>query len=218
MVLSCVPVQGQTLLPKFGVALSTISLSKDFFFSESYDIKNKLGIVGGLGFELMLGEKMALQPELLFYQKGYKTQSKQSNITYETTLTLNYVELPLLFKVKVGSYYVNAGPSIALGVGGKYKNKVSGPFTGSSFETKVKFGKEPDNNTSSDLYVDNNIDLGLQIGGGYIIADVIMIDLRYGFGLTNIWDKDASIGYNDNKSKLKSFQVTMGVPIRLRRK
>ena len=204
--------EAQTLIPKFGAALSNISVSKDAT-SQGTDIKNKLGIVGGVGFEFMLGKKIALQPELLFHQKGYKTSLSQSNTNYESSVTLNYLELPVLVKVKFGSFYVNAGPYVAMGLGGKYKSKASGLFNG-SVDGKVKFGKAPDNDTSNDVYIDNTIDAGVQIGGGYLIANKIMIDLRYGFGLTNIADKDASSGYNDNKSKLRSFQVTVGVPLR----
>lgn len=202
----------QILIPKLGLSLSTISVSKEA--SAGSDQKNGHGIVGGIGVEFMISHKIALQPELLFHQKSYKFISNESNTTYEDTETLNYLELPILVKIKFGSFYVNAGPSVALGLNGKYKSKSSGAYNAST-ERNIKFGKMPANYQGRDAFVDNNFDMGVQVGGGYIIAERVIIDLRYGFGLINISDKDPAMGYNDNKSKLRSFQVTIGVPIQL---
>ncbi len=213
--------QSQTLIPKIGGSLSTVTIgdNKSNFIVDK--TKNKIGFIVGAALELPLHGKFSLQPELLFHQKGFKEISTLNDpivgtINFETSYTLNYLELPVLVKVKLGSFYVNAGPSVALGIGGKYKLKGSGT-SNFSHEGKVKFGMRPDNDQSDNTYVDNNVDVGIQIGGGYVIANLIVVDLRYGCGLINILNKDPSIGRYDNKSKLRSFQVTIGVPIRLRK-
>ncbi len=79
----------------------------------------------------------------------------------------------------------------------------------------VKFGKEPDNYSGDDLYIDNGLDFGLQLGAGYKIANLIVVDVRYGLGLSNFIDKDSANGIDDNKSKNRSFQFTVGFPIKL---
>lgn len=217
LVLLSIIAKAQTLIPKFGAAVSTISYNQ--LAADGLDVQNKIGIVGGVGLEFMLGGKMALQPELLFHQKGWKSSITDTdfNMTQQSTVTINYLEIPILVKVKFGSFYVNAGPSVALGLGGKYTLKESGTYNG-TFDWNIKFGNTlntSDYEKVDAVYINNNIDVGLQVGGGYVVANKIMIDLRYGFGLTNIMDKN---DLKDNKSKLRSFQVTVGVPIRLGKK
>ena len=66
--------QSITLMPKIGGSMSTISFSKDL--TGISDVKNKFGFIGGLAIEIPAGNKIAIQPEILFHQKGWKeTQS-----------------------------------------------------------------------------------------------------------------------------------------------
>ena len=74
------------------------------------------------------------------------------------------------------------------------------------FEGKVKFGEEPHNYAGSNYYV-NPFDFGLQFGAG-VKVKVVVIDLRFGLGLTDLIDKrDLSTNVN------RSLQLTAGFPI-----
>ncbi|HEY9046616.1 MAG TPA: outer membrane beta-barrel protein [Ohtaekwangia sp.] len=94
------------------------------------------------------------------------------------------------------------GPSVAYGLGGKYKYEEGSQ----KIETKVKFGNG--NSSNDDLYLGNKIDFGVQFGGGVLIAGKVMVDVRYGLGLTNITD--------GSNAKNGGFQFTVGVPISLK--
>ncbi len=105
------------ILPKAGVTLSSVS-----YGDESNDQRAKVGFVGGAGLEIGIVENFfSVQPELLFIRKGERYRSGGA----ETKATLNYLELPVLAKLSFGSEavkgYLNAGPSLAMGLTGKHK-------------------------------------------------------------------------------------------------
>ena len=200
-------------MPKAGVSLSNVSFSDDFK-SPGEKYKSKIGMIIGVAVEIpLIGEMLALQPELLFHQKGFKYEDPgDGEYTQDATITTNYMELPILAKVKFGKFYAIAGPSFGYGIGGKYKSTFNDLYLGTSTETSgdVKFGTEPSNSTGDVIYVDNALDINVQVGVGMKIS-VIVIDLRYGIGLSNLYDQPSG-STMDNKSKNGSLQLTVGVP------
>jgi hypothetical protein len=173
--------------------------------SDVEDQKFNLGFTLGMGFNLPVGSgPISIQPELNFIQKGSKTNLDIFGTTYSSKLKLNYLEVPVLVKATFGSttkFYFNAGPSIALGLGGKMK--VTEGST--SEEADVKFGEGEDEET---LYVEKKTDFGLQFGGGVIIAEKVMIDLRFGAGLSSLFE--------DETVKNNVLQFTVGIPLNLK--
>jgi hypothetical protein len=209
VITSIAAARAQTITPKFGISLSTISASKSTNPDINSGVKNKIGISGGLAVEFVLKKRISIQPELLYVQKGNKYFLRaNTGISTDYIITLNYLEVPVLIKAKFDHFYFNVGPSLAMGLDGNYKITTNHPAIPHHMNGKIKFGKSSDENPDNDVYIDRRFDIGLQIGGGYVLANLIMIDLRYGFGMTNIYG-------NDSKSKLRSFQATLGVPIRL---
>jgi hypothetical protein len=188
-----------SLIPRAGITLSTIS-----YGNEPNDQEAKIGFVGGAGLEIGIIENFfSVQPELLFIQKGEDFDTRG----VETKATLNYLELPVLAKVSFGSHaikgYLNAGPSLAMGLTGRQKVE-GGEQSG---ETGIRFG---DASSDGRRYVDNRFDFGLQFGGGVGIGlgpGSVIADVRYGLGLTDLND--------DNRSKNRVFAFTMGYSIPL---
>ena len=201
-------------MPKIGGSLSKVSFSEDFF-GPDVDIKPKIGIIVGVAAEIpLIGETLALQPELLFHQKGFKFDDPgDGEYTEEGSATLNYLELPVLAKIKFGKFYAIAGPSFSYGIGGKYKSTLHDLTQGTTDESSsnIKFKERPDNYQGDDVFLDNAFDMGVQLGVGMKIS-VIVIDLRYGMGLTNLYDKPDGSPY-DYKSKNGSVQLTVGIPL-----
>jgi hypothetical protein len=127
---------------------------------------------------------------------GIKTESK-----------FNYLELPVLAKVAFGSPvikgYLNAGPSLALGLTGKYK--VEGGMNPG--EMDIRFGDSMDDTRR---YIDNRFDFGVQFGGGASFGvgpGAIIADVRYGLGLTDLDSRD--------QSKNRTWAFTLGYAIPL---
>ena len=152
-----------SIIPKAGISIA--SLASD---PKDDDAISKIGLQLGVAAEIGVNEMFAIQPELLFIQKGAKDKNSS-----DFSFNLSYLEIPVLAKVKFGSdvakFYVIAGPSLGIAVGGSVKG------TGGSVD--VEFGSDPGQVKRTDF--------GLQFGAGVNIKNFI-IDIRYGLGLSNI--------------------------------
>ena len=188
----------QTIIPKAGLVVSSF-LGKD----KLQEDRSTVGFTAGVGFNMPVGDGgFSVQTELNYIQKGSEAEyvAERSH----DKLTLGYLEIPLLAKITFGDFpsefYVNFGPSFGFGLGGKYK-KEGGLYPESQ---KVKFGEGDD---PDKYYVENGLDVGVQLGMGLIILERVMVDVRYGLGVTNI--------YKDYKITNSAFQLTVGSPLSL---
>jgi hypothetical protein len=186
-----------TIIPKAGLTLASI-VGKD----KNNEDKSKIGFTVGAGFNLPVGDgKFSVQPEINYIQKGSQADYVAAKATDK--LTLGYLEVPILAKITFGEYpsefYINFGPSFGYGLGGKYKMK-GGTDPESS---KVKFGG--DGEDLDEFYIENAMDIGVQVGAGLLILERVMIDLRYGMGVTSL--------YKDYDMKNSVLQFTVGSPL-----
>ncbi|RZK29744.1 MAG: PorT family protein, partial [Hymenobacter sp.] len=109
------------------------------------------GFEAGLTGNLQLGH-FAVQPSLLFSQKGYRTHGNLFTIdapgTYEETVRLNYLMLPVNLAYTLGEngqgLQVFAGPYVGLFLGGTYTRRIhedgylGGPAYDAEYGGKVK--------------------------------------------------------------------------------
>ena len=226
-----------SIMPKGGVTLTSASapkLFKDLGLGDSF--KSRVGFAGGVAFNLGVNEMFSIQPELLFIQKGFKAdltfddgEGQEATIPLSINVSINYIEVPVLAKVSFGSetakFFINAGPSIGIGLGGKAKYSV--PFL--SFEGDTKFmdlGIGPINESgfsdaSPDWALNNRIDFGVQFGAGAAFqlgSGQVVLDARYGLGLTSLYKEQTIAGFSaiskDNlKSKNNVLAFTLGYMI-----
>ena len=106
-------------------------------------------------------------------RKGGKLKVNNPLTTNESSLRLNTLELPLLARLHLGKFYMNAGPSIAYNLSGKN--------TMGDLSTKLSF------NNSGEGFM--RFDAGVQMGGGVEFPfkqKRIALDIRYSYGLTDI--------------------------------
>jgi hypothetical protein len=193
----------QTIIPKVGATMS--------MFTGDVESDVKAGFTIGAALNMPLGNgKFSFQPELNFIQKGTKNEFRfvdgpnVSDITEGTQkVTINYLEVPVLIKATFGSFHLNVGPSVGFGLGGKYKIETAD----GEFESDVKFGNEPDDETNLDYYIKESTDINLQFGFGWTIAKTVLLDFRSGFGLTNFDQRE------DYTTKNLVLQFAVGVPI-----
>jgi opacity protein-like surface antigen len=164
----------QVLGVKAGLNLSNV-LAKDDNKTYSDDNKMKPGFHLGVTAEIPFEEMFSFETGLLFTQKGYKYESSFMGTTYEGTLNLNYIEIPLNGKVSydMGSakIYGLLGPYVGFGLSGKYKNDDE--------DSKVDWGSDEDEDDFKRL------DFGLNVGAGVEI-DALTVGISYGLGLANI--------------------------------
>ena len=127
-----------------------------------------------------LNERFAAQFELLYIAKGGKLTSDAGGDA--VTLKLDYVEVPVLARVALTrtakrSFFLFAGPSFAVRTGASLEESVlvNGIRYGDAIDVGVDFKR---------------FELGLIAGGGAEIGQWIVVDARYGWGLTDINSND----------------------------
>jgi hypothetical protein len=121
---------------------------------------SRMGLVGGGYLALNFGPSFALRPEILYEQKG----AAVSGTT--TTTELDYIEVPVLLKLGLGTPVFN--PNILLGPAFSWNTLAKGPA-----------GTIPNVNSS---------DVGL-VGGIEIDLDKFLVSGRYELGLDNVAQK-----------------------------
>lgn len=210
----------QFLLPKIGATYSSI-----VFDDSGEDVESKLGLSFGVGYNIRINELLSVQPEVNFVQKGYSAKSNYTDFPYgggfqtvniSEDNKMNYLQVPILVKVTFGKFYINAGPSFGFGLNGKGKftySEIGEDQFGYPYEYSddnkydILFGEMPDSYEGPDNYIENRMNISMQVGGGVTLMDKLNIDLRYGVGLTNLYDTF--------KMQHRVLQLTLGVPIRL---
>jgi Outer membrane protein beta-barrel domain len=140
--------------------------------------KSANGLQAGVSFQAGITPAFSLVTELYYMRKGGKLKNNNPLTGTESSIRLNTIELPVMARVHVGKFYMNAGPSIAYNLSGKRKiDKVS---------DNLSF------NNSAGAF--KRFDAGIQMGGGFEFPfkqKRIALDIRYNYGLSNIsYDKE----------------------------
>lgn len=220
----------QRIIPKIGMSLYRASVHDKY---PEYDkVLSNPGFTAGVGYEISLKGNLSLQPEINFIQKGFIYKHEhydQGEDAYELnkfTLTVNYIEVPILVKVHLKKFYFVGGPSVGFGIGGKLRqeydfNDVSTDL-GFIKTYDVKFEDVPEGYASDSQtfeYVNNRVDVGVQLGAGIELFNKIMVEVRYGFGLTRLYDTRDEIYQFEHADQAKNqvLQFTVGMPLSLRK-
>lgn len=195
---------------KAGVNFASISESATLETYESLKNNSVAGFQAGLSFDLGLSKVFTIQPELLYIQKGGKsTYVINENNKFVSRLYYNYVEVPVLAKLKFYSeggsgFYLLGGPFIGLAVSGKSKNSVT--LFGNTTTTEEEFNF--DNDDEEDRQ--RRTDWGVSFGGGLKFGQ-LFLDARYNLGINNLLDTDTN-NQNDDKPyrRTRGLGLTLG--------
>ncbi len=121
----------------------------------------KVGFQIGALAEIMISDKFAVQPELLYSAQGTKFDG-EGDASYK----LDYLNIPIMAKYYVAEgFSLEAGPQIGFLMSAKYD------FDGGDEDIKDEL---------------NSTDFGLNFGAGYDVTENINLGLRYSLGLSNI--------------------------------
>jgi hypothetical protein len=193
--------QGIRLGVKAGANLA--NLSGDLLNEDRYE--NKLGFHGGVMLNIGLLDDgfLSVQPEVLFSQKGFTYADQEYTIgsdryKYDGDVTYNYIDVPVLLKIKAGSVYFEAGPQYSYLL--KRKN---------DFEFTRNGNPVVQTSNTTDLDNVNRNEIGYAAGLGYQSDGGLVLGLRYNGSFTD-FGKD---GYQDDdtrNARNSVFQASVG--------
>lgn len=191
---------------KAGVNFSNMLFEEDDTSIEDLARDGAVKFTGGLSFILPLGNAVAIQPELLFVQKGAKNTYTFAGEEFSSDWTYNYLDIPLLLRLSLGDthgeglgIYINGGAYLGYAFSGK--NTTESPL-----------GKVETEFTFDDVDDQRRIDYGFALGGGLTLGN-LFFDLRYSHGTNNLLDDDADNSNDDGFKKLqhRGLALTTGL-------
>lgn len=165
---------------KAGVNVAATSFAGDDS-TDAYDERRIGFLAGGFGV-LPLTDRIALQIEGLFSQKGGRVTVEEIDAT--STLELDYLDFPVLARVGGAvsdrtRLHVFAGPSVGFRMGARSRVTVSGDtFSSGSVD-----------NIEDDVTL---FDFGFVAGAGADIGRRLVVDARYSWGLNNVIKDDSA--------------------------
>jgi hypothetical protein len=170
---------------KGGINLATVSGADKSL--GGIDPTRKLGLAGGISYRIGLIAGLAIQPEVMYIQKGAIYEGSMSyggySISGKTTLKGDYIDIPVLVKfnlpIPVFSPYIEGGVSYGILLSAKQKTEAGGQ----SNETDIK-----------DQLSKSDVSLIVGIGVEFLILE---IDARMVLGQTKLGkDSDAKVFNN----------------------
>lgn len=143
------------------------------------DKKHVTGYMAGISFQAGITPYFSIVTETYFTMKGGTLKNNNRITEGESTIRLYNVEAPLLARLHLNNIYINAGPYASFAVAGKIKIDET--------ESHPTISKSINFNNGEEGF--KRWELGLQAGAGYnfhIGKTKLALEMRYGYGLTNI--------------------------------
>jgi len=144
-------------------------------------LKTKVGFVGGIFIAFNLSNSFSIQTEVLYTMKGATMEYTDVEETVEQKLYGDYIEIPLLLKLK----FLSSGIQPFI---------FAGPYVGFKLSEKLEImGEEI---PMEEAILKNN-DYGAIFGGGLQLGSKFHLDVRYSMGLQKIIDDVESIDFKN---------------------
>ena len=156
----------------------------------------KVGIAAGAELEYMLSDNFSLSAGAIYSQQGTKFDWSYEDEKANFKLNMDYINVPIL-----ANYYVAKGFAIKAGIqaGFKANAKCKLDMDTQGMEDLVNEIINPYTKALEDAV--KGFELSIPVGLSYEISDFV-IDARYNFGVTKVFDGD------DCKNSV--FQFTVG--------
>ena len=163
-----------------GITGKGIKLGLNYTNATGADVKDAkavLGLAAGGFMTYSFTDMWAVQPEILYSQKGYKYEASIFGITVASSVATTYLDIPILARLNIPTEgtvkpFIVLGPSIGILLSAKAKASIAGITVG-----------------TADIKADSaSTDMGLVVGAG-VQSGTMTYDLRYQMGLSAL-DKD----------------------------
>ena len=213
-----VSAKAQLFYAQGGVNLANITKNGDGDTEDNNMLTTfNVGLLGRFG----ISKTVDIETGLLLTGRGSKAETYFNGGADYVKAKFNplYVELPVNLVLSLPlqsstSLFFNAGPYVAVGIGGKSKlNSKLGPLESSS-SSDIEFSNDdPFTSEQEDAAYDKlkRFDVGLNAGVGLDLKSVIL-KANYGFGLTKINSTETN-NSSDDKNKYRTLSFSVGIPL-----
>ncbi len=198
--------QEKTTSSQFGVK-STVNMSS-FNGDDVKDNDYKVGFSAGVYGHFPITDQFAVQPEVNFTRIGGKfkddvTEVGNTTIKDKNKTTLDYIQVPIMFKYYPGAsrFNIEAGPQFGYNVYASNKQETSVYANGT---VNTISGKTDIKDSVKDF------DFGVNFGLGYNVTDNINVGARYYMGLTKVGENTDNGTTAANDIKNHSFSLGVG--------
>jgi hypothetical protein len=176
-----------------------------------------VGIMGRLG----LSESVDIESGILFTGQGSRAETyfNGGNDYVKSKFNPYYIQVPANLIVKIpiersSGIFFNAGPYVAMGIGGKSTSEQKiGPLYSSSTKSIDFSNDDPFTSEEEDAGYNRlkRFDFGLNFGGGFEFRHLIL-KVNYGLGLAKINSTEADNNTND-RNKYRTVSFSLGIPL-----
>jgi hypothetical protein len=175
---------------------------------------NKIGFLGGvmLNVPLIQDGFLSLQPEILYSQKGFENKPTEyanvlgGNQKREGKVNYNYLDVPVLLKVRASGLIFEAGPqySYLLTANNQTKTTTTSAFGGTPTTTESQ--------NKTDVSGLNRNELGYLAGVGYEAENGLSLSLRYTGAFSDFVKSDNNNYFNGDlkNARHSAFQLSLG--------
>lgn len=168
--------------------------------------QNKVGFHAGVTANFgIIGNFFSVQPELLYSVKGFKNEDSEVSFLGQTRrregkVNYNYIDLPVLARIKAGPLYFEAGPqaSYLLSVNNKTETYINGNLQSTTRDEKSKDGL-------------SEFELGYAAGIGFTSANnAISFGVRYNGAFSDFVEEDVNFDDDLTNARHSIIMVTVG--------
>ena len=174
---------------------------------------NKFGFLGGvmLNVPLMQDGFLSLQPEILYSQKGFENKPTEytgllgAKQQREGQVNYNYLDVPVLLKVRASGLIFEAGPQYSYLLSANNQTKTTTtPAIGSPSTAETQ--------NKTDVSGFNRNELGYLAGVGYEAENGLSLSLRYTGAFSDFVKADNSTFFNGDlkNARHSAFQLSLG--------
>lgn len=200
--------------PRYGILIGTnlasISDADDAIAAvvgAAYDKKRRVGLNAGVFLNIPLRGAFSLQPEAHYSQQGVQYETSLTSQAQSASIKIDYVQIPLLLRVDVGSKSSSIHPILFGGASGAFR--ISCDVSLGAGSTKVSEACN-ENTTSSEPDPVKKYDVSA-VGGAGLAVNALgrsyALTIRYAQGLANINTDNSS---SSAKNSVISVQLGIG--------
>jgi Outer membrane protein beta-barrel domain len=123
-----------------------------------------------------ISKSISLQPNLLFSQKGCNLLNSLNGLTYDSRITLNYLELPINIQYHItDKFTIGVGSYLSYAFGGNKETLITSNSVNRTESRSVDFNN-----------VFKRLDYGINLISEYEILEGFIISANYSLGFANI--------------------------------